>query len=78
MGNQTIGCRNHPGVCPDGNVCDRNAQCRRAGHNSYTCKCKVGWTGDGHVCGPDRDLDGWPDYDLGCSDPRCRKVFAST
>lgn len=23
--------------------------------------------------GTDRDLDGWPDYDLGCSDMRCRK-----
>lgn len=20
----------------------------------------------------DKDLDGWPDFDLGCSDPRCR------
>lgn len=26
------------------------------------------------MCGLDRDLDGWPDHDLGCSDPRCRQV----
>jgi hypothetical protein len=26
------------------------------------------------VCGPDRDLDSWPDYDLGCADAKCRKV----
>jgi hypothetical protein len=25
------------------------------------------------VCGPDRDLDGWPDRDLGCQDPKCRR-----
>lgn len=36
-------------------------------------QCKVGWAGDGQTCGPDRDLDGWPDYDLGCSDRRCRQ-----
>lgn len=26
------------------------------------------------MCGPDRDLDSWPDYDLGCADVKCRKV----
>lgn len=36
-------------------------------------KCKIGWAGDGKSCGPDRDLDGWPDYDLGCTDKKCRK-----
>lgn len=36
-------------------------------------QCKVGWAGDGQTCGPDRDLDGWPDYDLGCEDRRCRQ-----
>lgn len=74
MGNQTVGCRNNPCQCPDGKICDRNAQCIHIGRNQYTCKCKVGWTGDGFVCGPDRDLDGSPDYDLECSDIKCRKV----
>lgn len=36
-------------------------------------QCKVGWAGDGQTCGPDRDLDGWADFDLGCSDRRCRQ-----
>jgi hypothetical protein len=39
-------------------------------------QCKIGWAGDGRVCGPDRDLDSWPDYDLGCADAKCRKVRA--
>lgn len=38
----------------------------------FRCKCKVGWAGDGHHCAIDKDLDGWPDFDLGCTDPRCR------
>lgn len=40
-------------------------------------QCKIGWAGDGRVCGPDRDLDSWPDYDLGCADAKCRKVRAA-
>ncbi|CAH0392455.1 unnamed protein product [Bemisia tabaci] len=74
VGNQTTGCHNAPGLCPDGTRCDPNAECIRVARERYTCKCKVGWAGDGRTCGPDIDLDGWPDYDLGCQDPRCRKV----
>ncbi|MPC21633.1 Thrombospondin-3a [Portunus trituberculatus] len=74
VGNQTLGCRNGTGLCPDGKQCDVNAECVRPfGLDRYICKCKVGWAGDGQTCGPDRDLDGWPDYDLGCSDRRCRQ-----
>ncbi|XP_072157864.1 cartilage oligomeric matrix protein [Bemisia tabaci] len=73
VGNQTTGCHNAPGLCPDGTRCDPNAECIRVARERYTCKCKVGWAGDGRTCGPDIDLDGWPDYDLGCQDPRCRK-----
>ena len=43
------------------------------GLNYYICKCKVGWAGDGKICGPDRDLDGWPDRDLACQDVKCRR-----
>ncbi|KAF4527641.1 hypothetical protein B566_EDAN010865, partial [Ephemera danica] len=74
VGNQTMGCHNHPGICPDGTQCDENAECvRNYGLNSFVCRCKVGFAGDGKVCGQDSDLDRWPDRDLSCSDPRCRK-----
>lgn len=70
--NSTFGCTQIPGMCPDGSVCDRNAVCQHAGGNRYRCKCKVGWAGDGTHCAIDKDLDGWPDYDLDCGDTRCR------
>ncbi|XP_046661540.1 cartilage oligomeric matrix protein [Homalodisca vitripennis] len=73
VGNQTYGCHNHPGMCPDGTRCDTNAQCHRTSLNTYGCRCKTGWAGDGKACGPDRDLDGFPDYDLGCAHIKCRK-----
>ncbi|XP_049787190.1 cartilage oligomeric matrix protein [Schistocerca cancellata] len=72
IGNQTLGCHLAPGVCPDSTRCDANADCVKRS-NGYECECKIGWAGDGYVCGPDADLDRWPDYDLGCPDSRCRK-----
>lgn len=73
VGNQDRGCINRPGLCPDGTQCDENAECiKPTGLTYYICKCKVGWAGDGKVCGPDRDLDGWPDRDLPCQDTKCR------
>ena len=68
MGNQRQGCSNRPGICPDGTVCDENAECLKPqGLTYYICKCKVGWAGDGKHCGPDQDLDNWPDRDVPCS-----------
>ncbi|XP_023227944.1 cartilage oligomeric matrix protein-like [Centruroides sculpturatus] len=73
VGNQTFGCHPHPGTCPDGTICDGHAECeRRRGQYRYHCKCRVGWAGSGKICGPDRDLDSWPDYDLNCNHPKCR------
>ena len=43
------------------------------GLKNYICKCKVGWAGDGKLCGPDRDLDAWPDMDLACQDKKCKR-----
>ncbi|XP_017785308.1 PREDICTED: cartilage oligomeric matrix protein [Nicrophorus vespilloides] len=73
VGNQTRGCHKGEGYCPDGTHCDRMAQCFHIGNGRYSCKCKVGWAGDGSLCGRDRDLDGWPDVDLGCSHIKCRQ-----
>lgn len=67
MGNQTAGCHPRPGTCPDGSLCDGNADCLpRRGSATYACRCRVGWAGDGRLCGTDRDLDGWPDASLPC------------
>lgn len=73
MGNQTAGCHPRPGTCPDGSLCDGNADCLpRRGSGTYACRCRVGWAGDGRLCGTDRDLDGWPDASLPCAHRRCR------
>ncbi|EEC07256.1 thrombospondin, putative, partial [Ixodes scapularis] len=73
MGNQTAGCHPRPGTCPDGSLCDGNADCLpRRGSGTYACRCRVGWAGDGRLCGTDRDLDGWPDASLPCGHRRCR------
>lgn len=47
------------------------AECVHAGGYRFQCKCKIGWAGDGFFCGADSDMDGWPDRQLNCSDPRC-------
>ncbi|XP_022257028.1 cartilage oligomeric matrix protein-like isoform X2 [Limulus polyphemus] len=73
IGNQTSGCVSHPGRCPDGTTCDWNAVCElQRGLNSYSCRCRIGWAGDGRFCGPDKDLDGWPDTNLPCPNPHCK------
>ena len=52
-------------------MCDEKADCiKPPGLKYYLCKCKVGWAGSGKVCGPDIDLDAWPDQDLPCNEVR--------
>ena len=34
---------------PDTNECDTNAECSNT-EGSYTCSCRVGYTGDGKNC----------------------------
>ncbi|KZC04077.1 Cartilage oligomeric matrix protein [Dufourea novaeangliae] len=72
-GNQTIGCRPRGNVCPDSTtICDDNAECVCFDTDRYTCRCHVGWAGNGKICGVDRDSDGIPDGNLRCYDRRCR------
>ncbi|GFX28418.1 cartilage oligomeric matrix protein [Trichonephila clavipes] len=42
VGNQSVGCHQHPGSCPDGTICDPNAECElRRGSLSYQCRAEV-------------------------------------
>ena len=43
----------------------------------YTClifQCRTGFSGNGHLCAEDLDLDGFPDVELNCTEKECRKV----
>ncbi|XP_043262172.1 cartilage oligomeric matrix protein [Colletes gigas] len=73
LGNQTVGCHPPHNVCPDlTTVCDANADCVCIDVNQYACRCRVGWAGNGLLCGLDKDSDGIPDRNLRCHDRHCR------
>lgn len=43
----------------------------------FVCaQCNVGWAGNGHTCGVDTDIDGYPDRSLPCMDnnKHCNQV----
>lgn len=46
---------------------------------SSLIQCNVGWAGNGNTCGPDIDIDGYPDENLPCidNDKHCKAVCAA-
>ncbi|XP_071380283.1 thrombospondin-3a-like isoform X3 [Centroberyx affinis] len=68
-GNQTTGCFLRRSCASLGyNPCDVNAHCVMQRNGEVSCQCNVGWAGNGHTCGPDTDIDGYPDSALPCID----------
>uniref|UniRef100_W5LZP1 Si:ch211-43f4.1 n=1 Tax=Lepisosteus oculatus TaxID=7918 RepID=W5LZP1_LEPOC len=74
VGDQRRGCR-PDGSCGSGqpSPCHRNAECAVHRDGTATCACGVGWAGNGYICGPDIDIDGFPDETLECSERNCQK-----
>ncbi|MEE6458487.1 hypothetical protein FKM82_000305 [Ascaphus truei] len=74
VGDQIKGCKSEQSCRIRGlNPCHASAQCIEERGGDITCVCSVGWAGDGYSCAKDTDIDGYPDEDLKCSSPNCRK-----
>ncbi|KAG8126939.1 hypothetical protein E2320_022011 [Naja naja] len=72
-GDQSSGCRIKPKRrCPNGqpSPCHEKAECIVERDGTLICQCLVGWAGDGHICGRDTDIDGFPDEKLRCNDEK--------
>lgn len=56
----------------------RGSQPRPLTRSLRVAQCNVGWAGNGNVCGPDTDIDGYPDQALPCMDnhKHCKQVPA--
>ncbi|KAG9355250.1 hypothetical protein JZ751_000088 [Albula glossodonta] len=69
VGNQTVGCLPRRSCATlSFNPCDVNAHCIMERNGDVSCRCNVGWAGNGNTCGPDTDIDGYPDLSLPCID----------
>uniref|UniRef100_A0A8C4X454 Thrombospondin 3b n=1 Tax=Erpetoichthys calabaricus TaxID=27687 RepID=A0A8C4X454_ERPCA len=76
IGNQTVGCFPRKSCNTlTFNPCHVNAHCAIERNGDVSCACNVGWAGNGHTCGPDTDIDGYPDDPLPCidNDKHCRQ-----
>ncbi|XP_066218379.1 thrombospondin-3 isoform X4 [Saccopteryx leptura] len=69
LGNQSQGCL-PARTChsPAHSPCHVHAHCLFERNGAVSCSCNVGWAGNGNVCGPDTDIDGYPDQALPCMD----------
>ncbi|XP_018534313.1 thrombospondin-3a [Lates calcarifer] len=69
LGNQTSGCFPRKSCAAlTFNPCDTNAHCAMERNGEVSCRCNVGWAGNGNTCGVDTDIDGYPDRSLPCMD----------
>ncbi|CAL8252666.1 unnamed protein product [Merluccius merluccius] len=74
IGDQKRGCRPER-ACGNGqpNPCHASAECIVLRDGKIECQCGVGWAGNGYLCGPDTDIDSFPDDKLECPERNCAK-----
>ncbi|CAM9296544.1 unnamed protein product, partial [Lampetra planeri] len=75
IGDQRRGCKPER-ACGNGqpNPCHASAECIVHREGKIECQCGVGWAGNGYLCGPDIDIDGFPDEKLDCPERNCAKT----